>query len=417
MTKVAQQFNVSGSYLARVCSVMNVPRPERGYWAKLAVGKAPSPTPLPEPRPGDQLNWSRNEPLRSSTMPTPARPRTIRRKKSALPIKTGTHELIRSALPHFEKSRPSEPDVYIKPSKRVMVDIISSQECLSKSLAFANDLFNALETAGHRVMLAPSHINFRRHHIDEHEQSVEQKRDFYSRLWAPCRPTIVYIGEVAFGITIVEMSEKVLLRYVRGKYVRDADYVPPKRQSYYGDRSWTTTRDMPSGRLRLVVYSPYSRVSWATTWQETSNTPLSGKIGTIVRAIESQASDLVDQLEEAARRAETANQEWLAAQERRKREEDRRQVQLSVKESGDHLNQVIQQWGSVINVERFLAGVERRIAELPDTDRKAAAERLRLAREFLGNQYPLKFFLAWKTPEERYQRKYKDPGTDIDIIH
>lgn len=45
------------------------------------------------------------------------------------------------------------------------------------------------------------------------------------------------------------------------------------------------------------------------------------------------------------------------------------------------------------------------------------AERLRLAREFLGNQDPLEFFLAWKTPDERYQRKYKDPETDIDIIH
>ena len=39
MTKVAQQFKVSGSYMARVRSFLQVPRPERGYWAKLAVGK------------------------------------------------------------------------------------------------------------------------------------------------------------------------------------------------------------------------------------------------------------------------------------------------------------------------------------------------------------------------------------------
>jgi len=59
-----------------------------------------------------------------------------------------------------------------------------------------------------------------------------------------------------------------------------------------------------------------------------------------------------------------------------------------------------------MNVERFLAGVEQRIAELPDTDREAAEERLRLAREFLGNQDPLEFFLAWKTPDERYQSRF-----------
>ena len=29
MTKVAEKFSVSGSYMARVCSVLGVPRPER----------------------------------------------------------------------------------------------------------------------------------------------------------------------------------------------------------------------------------------------------------------------------------------------------------------------------------------------------------------------------------------------------
>lgn len=38
MIKVAEKFDVSGIYLARVCAALRVPRPERGYWAKLAVG-------------------------------------------------------------------------------------------------------------------------------------------------------------------------------------------------------------------------------------------------------------------------------------------------------------------------------------------------------------------------------------------
>ncbi|MDK1389594.1 hypothetical protein QN224_29885 [Sinorhizobium sp. 8-89] len=56
MTEVAKDFDVSGSYMARVCTVLNVPRPERGYWAKLAVGKAPARERLPEAQPGDQLH-------------------------------------------------------------------------------------------------------------------------------------------------------------------------------------------------------------------------------------------------------------------------------------------------------------------------------------------------------------------------
>ena len=40
MLAIAARFGVSSSYLARVCTMLNVPRPARGYWAKLAVGKA-----------------------------------------------------------------------------------------------------------------------------------------------------------------------------------------------------------------------------------------------------------------------------------------------------------------------------------------------------------------------------------------
>jgi hypothetical protein len=31
MIRVAEKFEVSGSYLARVCAELRVPRPERGY--------------------------------------------------------------------------------------------------------------------------------------------------------------------------------------------------------------------------------------------------------------------------------------------------------------------------------------------------------------------------------------------------
>ncbi|MES2496256.1 MAG: hypothetical protein V4618_09080, partial [Pseudomonadota bacterium] len=56
MTKIAERFEVSSSYLARIYTMLNVPRPERGYWQKLAVGKAPPTVPLPAARPGDELS-------------------------------------------------------------------------------------------------------------------------------------------------------------------------------------------------------------------------------------------------------------------------------------------------------------------------------------------------------------------------
>ena len=71
MIKVAEKFEVSGSYLARVCTELRVPRPERGYWAKLAVGKAPQRPALSEPLPGDPVVWSRTDALPAPAVPKP----------------------------------------------------------------------------------------------------------------------------------------------------------------------------------------------------------------------------------------------------------------------------------------------------------------------------------------------------------
>jgi len=74
MLRVAARFGVSSSYMARVCTLLNVPRPERGYWAKLAVGKAPKQPPLPEPRPGDPLEWRPDGALPKRARPLPKPP-------------------------------------------------------------------------------------------------------------------------------------------------------------------------------------------------------------------------------------------------------------------------------------------------------------------------------------------------------
>ena len=100
MTKVAQQFDVSGSYLARICTLLNVPRPERGYWAKLAVGKAPPKVPLPPAQPGDPLHWP-NEGERVP-QPRPQAPKAPREEKGTRPMgeRTGWHNGRRPKPPH-----------------------------------------------------------------------------------------------------------------------------------------------------------------------------------------------------------------------------------------------------------------------------------------------------------------------------
>ena len=193
MIKVAEKFEVSGSYLARVCTELRVPRPERGYWAKLAVGKAPQRPALPEPLPGDPIVWSRTDALPAPAVPKPRPAPSPRVPRLARPV-TGTHGLIRGAKEHFLASRKIDDAEHLKPYKKLLVDITVSRSGLDKALALANDLFNALESAGHRVVIAPPDAQFRRERVQEKEDPPKKDPRHdpygYDRLWSPDRPTV-----------------------------------------------------------------------------------------------------------------------------------------------------------------------------------------------------------------------------------
>lgn len=414
MMKVADQFAVSNSYMARVCTVLNVPRPERGYWAKLAVGKAPVKPSLPDAQPGDQLTWTAGGTLQEPPEPRPP----VRRRAGRVQVpKDRVHPLIRGARKHFEHERAVEEGKYLRPYKKRRVDLIASMACLDKALDFANSLFNALEARGHRVVEAPANQALHCMEIDGREKPNTQRALPYPRPLRPYRPTVVYVGTLVIGIAVIETSEEVLMRYVGGgKYVREADYTPPRSgRAYYGN-TWTTTEDVLTGRLRLVAYSPYPSVTWSTQWQETEKSPLTASLKTIIKGIEDAAPALVEMVAEAQRQAEIRHQKWLADMERYRRDEDRRKIKESVRESGDELRQIIQRWSDVMEVERFLKGVEERASGLTGDRRDEVLQRLGLAREFLGTQDPLDFFLNWKTPVERYQPQYEglDAGEDAD---
>ncbi len=406
MNKVADKFNVSGSYMARVCSMLQVPHPVRGYWAKLAVEKAHQRPPLPAAQPGDQLNWSQGGESGLPIVPRISTASRNRVRSGSSRSVTGTHGLIREAIRHYDAGHKVEEGQHLRPHKRLLVDITASRGGLDKALGFANDLFNALESAGHRVLVSSPAEHFIRARIDEHEQvpKVERKERHpeYSHLWSPQRPTVVYVGSVALGLAIIEMSESVLLRYVNGRYVRESDYKPLKASARYFDHSWTTTKDIPCSRLRLVVYAPYSGVSWSVLFQESKDRALTQDIPKIVESIENSTDVLAEKVKEEERQAELRRQEWEVRQERWRNEEDTRRVAQSIKESREQLVKVIEEWAKVVSVEQFFESVQRRVQSLPDKPRQDVLQRLTLAREFLGTDDPLDFFRSWKTPVERY---------------
>lgn len=402
MTKVAEKFSVSGSYMARVCSVLGVPRPERGNWAKLEVGKAPPRPALLEALPGDQLFWSQDgdtpAPQFSAVTATSAPAQTR--------IVNGIHGLVQGAKRHYEKGYKVNERQLLRPYKRQLVDLTASAAGLEKALAFANDLFNALESAGHRVRFACSGEMSHRPHIEERETipKFNKHEGPYSgrNSWRPSSPTVVYVGTIPFGLAVIEMTEAVLMRYVNGSYIRESDYRPPKSSRQYVGHTWTTTNNIPCGRLRLAVYSPHRDVSWSISFQETVKRTLTRDIAKIVKSIEGSTGVVQQEIREAEHRAELRKQQWEAQQERWSLEEDQRQIAKSISDSREQLNQIIEASAKAVSVEQFLRGAEERANNLSETRREAVQERLRLAREFISVQDPLEFLLSWKSPGERY---------------
>jgi hypothetical protein len=101
---------------------------------------------------------------------------------------------------------------------------------------------------------------FQRAEVDEREKP--ETHNHYNNLWSPQRCTVVYIGTVAIGLTIIELSENAEARYVNGEYMRLSDYTPKRRGRHLADRCWTSTHDFPTGRLCLQAYSPYPLAKW-----------------------------------------------------------------------------------------------------------------------------------------------------------
>jgi hypothetical protein len=86
------------------------------------------------------------------------------------------------------------------------------------------------------------------------------------------RPTIAHFPDIAIGVTVMEMSGEVLLRYVDGNYIRETQYQANLRR-YRHQHTWTTTRELPIGRFRVTAFST-DGVQWSKTWQEKGSTTI-----------------------------------------------------------------------------------------------------------------------------------------------
>lgn len=156
MSRLAEDYGISGNGLAKICDRENVPYPSRGYWAKHAAGKVPKQTPLPKS--------SNAQPITIRPTPLPPPPvqlppevkrqvETARASESALTVSERLlrpHAVIAAWLAeHEQKKRQarSERD----PWRRDLYDPGDFSETDRRKHRILDALFKAIERHGGTV--------------------------------------------------------------------------------------------------------------------------------------------------------------------------------------------------------------------------------------------------------------------------
>lgn len=410
LRKLAERFQVSDSYLARVCDSLNIPRPNAGHWAKKGAGKASPPPALPPAQSGEPTEWHPGGGVLVRRSMPRAKPAREREPRSARPK---NHGLIQGAMGDFLKTRKLQDwwD-YLKPYKRNLLDITVSQTGLEEALTFANALFLALEAKGHRIGLIDHHYHgvWRRRAFGNGERPAQREEYNPSdRAWAPKRLTVAYIDGHLVGLAICEVAAPALLRYVgNSTYVRDADHVVPKGRFSHATDSWTMTRDCPTGRLRLVAYAPHCRVDLAEHWSETGKSRLLAHLPDIVAAIETFGAKMPELVAEGDAQLERELRQYKAEERQRAIRENQRRIEESTRQSQEQLDALIQHWAEIKARSEFLERLEQDIAHLPESERAPLTARLALARKLVGPTDPMPHFRVWRAPAERYTPRRLD---------
>lgn len=273
----AERLGISDSYLRRVCTALDVPRPSKGWWMKRAAGTAPPPPPLPPARPGVPAHWAKGG---------PSIKQFYRRGICCTVPRDGSHPLVHFARHLFRKARENRDGRHLSTRSFNAIDLTTSADALEGALSFANVLFKAFEARGHPVRVM-SRSGFIRPALENWEQPPDRTRHVPSALWMPLAPTIVTVSGVPIGLAILEISKEVEMRYVGNGEFKPASPGTP----VYGI-TWTEWQRVPTGRLKLAAYSPHHPAPWRREWVEARRSSLGRSVDSIVMELEAAAPTL-----------------------------------------------------------------------------------------------------------------------------
>ena len=390
MASLAPKYGVSAVFLARVCACLDIPCPPRGYWTKKKSGQSPMIPPLPNPISSAPTEWRKGDQL----------PHKSKAERSEVfPKKAGAQRaMIMGSLDSFTSGKVAG-DGYLKPAKRNLPDLIVTALSLRRAASVLQRLSSHFRDASCRVSVACGEGRYTRKALGDEEGRLKRSV-FETNLWSPGRPTLVFIGEVAIGLSIYEQTVEKEMVYLDGQYVpiKEAKELKPglwnrKAKTFYS----RSTQRVASKRLCLRAYSPYPRVSWEYTWTE-NKVSLARQCDDIIAYLLDRAMTLTLDVEEADRQADEERKRWEAESAKAILRHERSRIIQAREESLKNLLKIIEAWSDGIKVHAFFDDMAHKSSAMNNENRLELLAKIQEAKDLLAHADGAEALMSWVSP-------------------
>ncbi|HOC44118.1 MAG TPA: hypothetical protein PKJ99_13970 [Thermoanaerobaculales bacterium] len=260
-TKVAERYGVSDVAVAKWCQKLNVPRPGRGYWARVNAGYRVKTVPLPEAEEGQREYVSRPTPRERGPKPPSEIPGLeLFEKPIPVPAVLGQeHQLIAETRRALKVAEKDEQGI-LCPQGRKTLNVWVSEASVDRALRIMNALIQALEGAGFNV-------------------EITDILDSNGHVAGRTTAAVIHDERIAFSIT-EKMERKE--RPPNGEERAEMRQRPWKKGPFF--------EYLPTGLLSLQIESGRYRERHRRTWSDGKNRRLEDSLYVFIRSLLLSAS-------------------------------------------------------------------------------------------------------------------------------
>lgn len=246
IVKLSQKFGFSDTWLARICKRNRIPRPPRGYWARIQSGQRIPKTPLPKGDDGRIIEIITHDPAPNIERALLSKNRPSKKLLRSIVIpgnQMDPHPLVSEAARILGSVDQDETGLI--PPQQGCLKIHVSRDCIPRALNFIDGLIKSLTAMGFEIFLSGNR-------------------------------TMVSKDGVSFNMSISEEMD-------RRKRLKAADH---KLEGYYefGYRLYEK-KAYPSGRLAFSINDLGFESQHKKSWRDTDSKSIEDSLKSIVASL------------------------------------------------------------------------------------------------------------------------------------